>query len=232
MVTMDSHKNVVARFTYTIHTFEECGDMLNDYEGNEYKTVQIGEQCWMAENLKKIHHDLGVLQNNSENDQWSGSGWAYYENDSTYNDIYGKLYSWSAAITPGLCPGGWHVPGDDEWKELERFIGMKEEEIDERFFRGGEENIGGKLKAVGTQFWASPNSNATNESGFTALPGGNAGGTRNFCCLGDGTSWWTSTERAPGATAWGRGLGSSNQGIYRFSGYGIGRGHSVRCIMD
>ncbi|MDR9365766.1 MAG: fibrobacter succinogenes major paralogous domain-containing protein [Balneolaceae bacterium] len=235
---MDSHKQIIARFASTIDdTFDECGDTVLDYEGNEYKTVQIGDQCWMAENLKKINHDNGEITHRPNIDDWDytvPSSWAYYDNDSTNNKLHGKLYSWVAATQPGLCPQGWHLPTDEEWKDLELSLGMSESELnDDLHQRGESENVGGKLKLAGTKYWESSNFGATNESGFSALPSGRTSGDTPFAGFGIVANFWTSTKGTAGELAFSRGLSTWGGGIDRRDGSSIAtNGKSIRCVLD
>jgi uncharacterized protein (TIGR02145 family) len=159
---------------------------LYDKDGNGYDTVHIGTQVWMKQNLKTIHYLNGILiPNVTDNTAWSGlssGARCYYNNDpATYADTYGALYNWYAVNTGNLCPFGWHVPTDNEWTALVNYL-------------GGTSIAGGKLKEAGLTHWNSPNTGATNSSGFTALPGGYrlTSGTYNF--IGKLGYWWTSTE--------------------------------------
>jgi uncharacterized protein (TIGR02145 family) len=148
------------------------GANILDVEGNSYKTVIIGKQTWMAENLKVAKYNDGTkIPNIKDDSAWIATeigAWCHYNNDSTFNIKYGKLYNWYTVnpMTNGyknICPVGWHVPGDDEWEVLKDYLGGK--------------NIAGpKLKEEGTESWVSPNKESTNISLFTALPGG----ARNF----------------------------------------------------
>jgi len=144
---------------------------INDIDGNIYETVQIGDQLWMAENLKVTHY-----QNSDEipyiyNDPQYGA-YINYSNNADNVGVYGRLYNWFAVNDErGLCPDNWHVPSDDEFKSLEMYLGMSESEANGEGLRGTDE--GGKLKEEGNEHWNSPNTGATNETGFTALPGGN-----------------------------------------------------------
>ena len=144
---------------------------VTDIDGNVYETVQIGGQLWMAENLKVTHY-----QNNDEipyiyNDPQYGA-YINYSNNANNVGVYGRLYNWFAVNDErGLCPDNWHVPSDDEFKSLEIYLGMSESEANGEGLRGTDE--GGKLKEEGNEHWNSPNTGATNETDFTALPGGN-----------------------------------------------------------
>ena len=146
-------------------------DTVTDIDGNIYETVQIGDQLWMAENLKVTHY-----QNSDEipyiyNDPQYGA-YINYSNNADNVGVYGRLYNWFAVNDErGLCPDNWHVPSDDEFKSLEMYLGMSESEANGEGLRGTDE--GGKLKEEGNEHWNSPNTGATNETGFTALPGGN-----------------------------------------------------------
>ena len=153
-----------------------CGDTITDYDGNVYETVEIGDQCWMAENLKVTHYRNGdAIPTGYSDSEWpnlSTGAYAVYpwdNDDASQNtcegdctEVYGNLYNWYAVDdTRDICPEGWHVPTDTEWTELEDYLG----------------GAGGKIKSTGTiengdGLWYSPNLGATNESGFTALPGG------------------------------------------------------------
>jgi uncharacterized protein (TIGR02145 family) len=159
---------------------------VTDIDGNEYKTVAIGSQVWMAENLKVISYNDGtgtVMYANSEDDLTSIATPAgtFYENNGANGQTYGILYNWHAVASGKLCPTGWHVPTDSEWNTLIDFL-------------GGEDVAGGKMKEAGTAHWNSPNLDATNSSGFTALPAGYLFDNGNYNSLGNVTHWWTSTQ--------------------------------------
>jgi uncharacterized protein (TIGR02145 family) len=153
--------------TRTVAIAPHYGSNITDVEGNSYKTVYIGTQQWMGENLKVSKYSDGTTIPNVTNDsQWSNlttGAWAYNNNDEANNAKYGKLYNWYAVnpTTNGnknICPTGWHVPTDAEWTVLTDFLGG--------------DVAGGKLKEVGTINWKSPNTEAINVSLFTGLPGG------------------------------------------------------------
>jgi uncharacterized protein (TIGR02145 family) len=196
------------------------GLTVTDCEGNRYKTVTIGDQIWMAENLKSTkYNDCSSITNVSSYYDWSiltSGAYAWYNNDATTNkNLYGGLYNWYAVNTHKLCPTGWHIPSNSEWIKLETFI-------------GGSTNGGGKLKETGTNHWNSPNTGATDEFGFTALPGG-------YRYLADGYlnlsgHWWTSTEGSS-STAYYRGIGYIGSEIVTYNEnkeFGL----SVRCIKN
>ena len=149
--------------------------VVQDVDGNYYQTAQIGTQLWMAENLKTTkYNDGSPIPTETDNTIWSTMttpAYCWYDNDETNNKpFYGALYNWYTINTGNLCPSGWHVPSDDEWKTLEIFLGMSQLGADSIGYRGT--NQGGKLKEAGTIHWWSPNTGADNSSGFTALGGG------------------------------------------------------------
>jgi uncharacterized protein (TIGR02145 family) len=194
---------------------------VSDIDGNVYGTVVIGTQTWMAENLKTTRYRDGssiayVLDNGTWSSLNSGA-WSYYNHDSTNNSIYGKLYNWYAvADSRSLCPTGWHVPSDAEWTSLENFL-------------GGSSVAGGKMKAV-SSLWSSPNTGATNESGFSALPGGFRSYDGSFNNFGYNGFWWSSTENSS-TFAWIRYLISNGAYSYRDNANKT-FGFSVRCLKD
>ena len=202
---------------------DDVNSKLTDADGNVYHTVTIGSQVWMVENLKTTkYRDGTAIPNIINNTDWlSLSTGAYrdYNNTSSVSTIYGKLYNWYAvADSRNLCPSGWHVPSDADWTILTTYL-------------GGESVAGGKLKEIDTTHWKSPNTGATNETGFTALPGGQFSlfsGT--FDGIGSYTAWWSSIESYPDLV-WFRGL-HYNSKIVTLS-YSIKKtGLSVRCLKD
>lgn len=197
----------IAIGTGTILPSFECGDVLVDPRDDQtYTTVQIGNQCWMAENL---------------NYETSNTWW--YDNSSANGDVYGRLYTWDAALT--ACPPNWHLPSDDEWKQLERYLGMSQIEADHEDWRGIYE--GEKLKSISG--WNN-NGNGTDEFGFSALPGGYRYYGGSFDDLGDGGYWWSATEDYS-VSAWYRGLYYGSDKVARNINYGED-GFSVRCLRD
>ena len=213
---------------------------LKDIEGNVYNTIKIGKQWWMAENLKTTMYNDGTpIPYFDDNLEWKGistPAYCWYDNEeSTYKATYGALYKWQTVNTGKLCPKGWHVPSDAEWKILEMYLGMTQEQSDMEGPRGAP--AGGKLKETGLDYWWEPNFGATNETGFTALPGGVHVGIpseNDFSGIGEVGCWWSSTPFFYGSDlvdAW-----------KRFTSYGeanIGRDHpsimdglSVRCLKD
>ena len=183
------------------------GQFIDNRDGKTYKTIQIGNQVWMAENL------------NYE----PSSGYWIYDNDFSYASTYGLLYNWETANN--VCPSGWHLPSDTEWKQLEMYIGMSQSDADNTDERGT--NEGTKLKA--TYGW-SANGNGTDEYGFTALPGGMRNSAGYFFQAGLCAYFWSSTEDGSFYACY-RSL-SYNTGIYRSNTGGKGDAFYVRCIKD
>ena len=200
-----------------------------DQEGNSYKTIVIGSQEWMAENLKTSTYSNGdQIPNVIDQNEWSNlttGAWVHYNNDSQYECPYGKLYNWYAAADPrNICPSGWHVPSDAEWSTLINYL-------DPNANGGGYDNLaGGKMKSSGYQYWLAPNQNATNESGFTSLPGSYRLSDGIFDPIGAYSVFWSSTELYS-FEAWSRYLsylvGSTGQISYNKK-----YGHSIRCIKN
>lgn len=159
---------------------------ITDKDGNVYTSVTIGTQVWMVENLKTTKQDDNTnIPLVTDNTAWANlttPGYCWYNNDaSTYKASYGAMYNWYALSTGKLCPTGWHIPSDAEWTTLTTFL-------------GGENTAGGKLKETGTTHWSGPNTGATNETGFTALPGGLRGYSNGiFISIGQYGYWWSSS---------------------------------------
>ncbi|MCP4090197.1 MAG: hypothetical protein GY746_10440 [Gammaproteobacteria bacterium] len=244
--------------TYTVTVSNTCGsdsdevtvmNYLTDIrDGNTYTTVLIGTRCWMAENLAYLP---SVYPSNS------GSYTTPYYYVYGYHGViidsakarsnyltYGVLYNWPAAMAghtssnsvpsgvQGICPAGWHLPSDEEWKMLEGEVdsqyGYPDSEWDEDDWRGTD--AGGNLKESGTTHWNSTNKGATNSSGFTALPAGYRDSNTSFRNLGENTSFWSSTE-SNSYSARGRFLIYFYTSVYRFIDL-KDNGFSVRCTMD
>lgn len=152
-----------------------CPPSVTDIDGNVYKTVKIGSQCWIQENLKttKFRNGDAIAELKGSNN--NNGGYAYYNNNPA-NNIYGKLYTWNTAVDLRcLCPGGFRVPNTNDWFKLGMYV----------------QGDGGKLKSVNS--WNTPNVGATNSTGFTGLPGGWRSGSGTFNYLGDQGFWWSST---------------------------------------
>jgi len=206
---------------------------ITDIDGNTYRTVKIGNQWWMAENLKVTHYRNGdAIPNVTDATEWSNlttGAYCNYDNDEGHVDTYGRLYDWySVNDSRNIAPEGWHVPTDEEWKELEMYLGMSQSEADDIGKRGIDE--GGKLKEAVTDHWMSPNAGATNESGFSALPGGFRHYYGYFVVMGYNAIFWSSTEYG-GNLVWCRSLRSYFSGVNR-DHYPKLFGFSVRLVRD
>jgi uncharacterized protein (TIGR02145 family) len=208
-----------------------AGGIVSDIEGNLYNTVVIGTQTWMAENLKTTkYNDGSSIPLLADSLTWTFStspGYCWYNNnENEYKTTYGALYNLYSINTGKLCPIGWHVSTKVEWETLMTYL-------------GGSNFAGGKLKEIGTTHWISPNYGATNESGFTGLPGGSrtitvssSGNSSKFSGLGTFGSWWGIT------TTSGREVFSllNDEGLVFYSrpwlSYSPSNGFSVRCIKE
>jgi uncharacterized protein (TIGR02145 family) len=210
---------------------------ITDIDGNSYSIVTIGNQVWMKENLKVTkYNDGSAIPNVTDKNAWLGlttGAYCWYNNDAGSNkNTYGGLYNWYAVSdNRNICPTGWHAPTDAEWKILEMSLGMTQAQADrEGYGRGTTE--GGKLKETIITHWLSPNTGATNESGFTALPSGTRNLSGSFEKIGEQTYLWSSTVRGSD-NAWGRSLSYDSTRVYRGDFYFKKiDGFSVRCLKD
>ena len=213
-----------------------AGLKLRDIDSNLYSAVEIGTQTWMAENLKVTHYPNGdAIPLEIDNTAWTNFGenntddaYCFYENNSAHGDTYGALYTYAAAIgddwardntaNQGICPDGWHLPTDAEWTVLADYL-------------GGASVAGGKMKETGTSHWVTPNTGATNESGFTGLGGGyRYFGNGVFGSSGAYGIFWTATENSS-SNAWYRGL-YYNDANFSLNNYPKSYGFSVRCMKN
>ncbi|MFH0898415.1 MAG: fibrobacter succinogenes major paralogous domain-containing protein [bacterium] len=198
------------------------GPDVIDIDSNLYHSVTIGTQTWLTENLKVKHYRDGVLiPNVIDSTLWGANltgARCYYNNDSiTYADTYGALYNWYAvANSSNICPTGWHMPSKDEWSVLITNL-------------GGYNIAADKMKETGTAHWLSPNANATNESGFTALPGGFRRINNTFDYLGGVCFFWAAKYGTSGNSFYN--LCGEDSEIYNDIG-NKPDGFSVRCIKD
>ena len=195
---------------------------VTDIDGNVYRTITIGQQEWMAENLRTASYSTGSsITNITDMDEWeentSEGSWVYYENDESHDAVYGKLYNWFAVTdTQGLCPEGWHVPSGDEWNILTDYL-------------GGSDTAGCSMKEAGTSHWENPNTCANNLSGFTALPGGYHDPS-GFVNIGRYGGWW-STDEDNEARAWFHTLNYDNSALWHL--FMVKKNDlSVRCVKD
>lgn len=205
-------------FTF-LFSFEPLfSQTVTDIDGNVYNTVVIGTQEWTVENLITTKTNDGIpIPLVTDNTNWvnlTTPGYCLYENLTTNADVYGYLYNWFAVNTHKLCPTGWAVPTDAEWNVLIDFL-------------GGTNEAGNKLKEAGTVHWAM-NPGATNESGFTGLPGGQRGAYGVYDLLRGCGTFWSASE-----------VNENFAGIYNLTLYGglvqyisevKGAGKSVRCL--
>ena len=198
---------------------------ITDLDGHTYNVVKIGSQTWMGQNLNVSRFRNGdpILEAKTD-EAWEKAGadkkpvWCFYEASTENGKIYGKLYNWFAVNDPRcLAPKGWHIPSDKEWNTLSTAL-------------GGHEKSGGKLKEKGTTHWKSPNNEATNESGFTALPGGINYSFGTFVKMGTTGYWWTTIEDGDD-TAILYSLNYEDNALFNlFLNKGVGI--SVRCLKD
>ncbi|MCK5775269.1 MAG: PKD domain-containing protein [Bacteroidales bacterium] len=218
-----------------------AGEMVTDYDGNSYQTIEIGTQTWMKENLKVTHYPDGTaIPYVTDNAAWVDLGdnndddaYCFYNNNlNNEEETYGALYTWAAAMggtgwssntnpsgVQGVCPDGWHLPSRNEWLQLLDFL-------------GGRMVSGGKMKEAGTSHWLSPNTGADNSSGFTGIPSGYRSytGDAEFNNLGEAAIYWSATEYDGSRSYYSRlrynyvqGSDGSNKNS---------TGYSVRCVKN
>jgi uncharacterized protein (TIGR02145 family) len=202
---------------------------IADIEGNLYGAVYIGNQVWTTENLKTTRlNDNTIIPDVPDDSTWvhlSTPALCWLRNDIQFKDVYGALYNWFTVETGKLCPAGWHVPSDAEYKTLEQTLGMNAAQIDLLEWRGTDQ--GTKMKS--TTGWAD-GENGTNTSGFTALPGGYRWAKNGaFNGIGMLSYWWSSELNEE--YGWYRRLDGTNAGVYR-SGTSKTGGKYVRCVKD
>jgi len=195
---------------------------LSDIEGNTYKTVKIGTQVWMAENLKTTRFndetDIPLISENTAWGKLTTPGYCWYNNDaSSFKNTYGALYNGYAVSTGKLCPAGWHVPEKEEWQALRDFL-------------GDSLTAGGKLKETATAHWLSPNKGADNSTGFTAVGGGIRYFEGTFASFLSYASLWSATE-VTNDDYWYTGL-YFDDAAFTINHRNRKHGFSVRCIKD
>jgi uncharacterized protein (TIGR02145 family) len=194
---------------------------VTDIDGNTYATIKIGDQWWMTENLKVTHYSNGeAIPNVIDGITWAGlatGAYCEYNNDVNNVTTYGRLYNWYAINdSRNIAPAGWHVPTDAEWQTLISYL-------------GGEDVAGGKMKETGAMHWLDP-TGATNESGFSALPGGCRYSDGNYGTMRSNAHFWSSTVYDSG-NAWRRTLLYYYLGVTHFAD-DKRLGFSVRCVKD
>lgn len=208
---------------------------ITDIEGNTYQIITIGNKTWTQNNMNVTKYSDGTpIPQVTDENSWTNmeiGAWCYYNNITTNGITYGKLYNWYAvkgiydsasasnpALRKKLAPNGWHIPSDTEWTTLIDYL-------------GGLTVAGGKMKSTGAMIWQSPNVGATNESGFSGLPGGGRninGGT--FADIGKNSYWWCSSEKTT-TSAWYYILNNGYVNAYRSSN-NKKLGFAVRCVKD
>jgi len=222
MKTLLSLLLVVSYITVSCKKDSDSNSTVIDIEGNVYHIVKIGTQAWMMENLKtskfKDGTSIPLVTNDAEWGNLNTAGFCWYDNDSiSYKDTYGALYNWNAVNTGKLAPAGWHIATDADWKTLTIYL-------------EGDSVAGGKLKENGTSHWATPNTGATNASGFTAIPGGYRHTDGGFFEIGQSGNWWSSTNDNADNDYF-RGMAYNYKRVSR-SLYNKKSGFSVRCVMN
>ena len=212
-----------------IYIYYDSTGTVIDVEGNEYRTIKVDTQWWMAENLTTTKYRNGdPIPNITEDTAWSNlasGAYCKYDNSTTISPIYAKLYNFYAVCDPrGLAPEGWHVPSDGEWITLIDYL-------------GGEDVAGGKMKIMGSiaDFgccWSHPNTGATNSSGFSAIPCGERINNGSFANLHAFALWWTTTPENIEETVHHSRYVVNDETII-FTGHpSMNWGLSVRCIKD
>jgi uncharacterized protein (TIGR02145 family) len=227
---------VCAGTTVTLSVNIGPENTVTDIDGNVYQTVLIGTQLWMQENLRTTKYSDGTdIQLVTDDNEWANNSingtkspmMSWYNNDqATYTaNKFGALYNWFAVSrstngNKNVCPTGWHVPSDAEWTVLTNYL-------------GGVSVAGGKMKSTGTQYWQSPNQDATNESGFSGVPGGLRYHSGQFGTIGWHGYWWSDIEYFTYLT---------DAASLLFLVYNLGNvdmpihgkylGYSVRCLRD
>jgi uncharacterized protein (TIGR02145 family) len=229
--------NILLLFASTLYA-QVQKDTVLDIDGNVYHTVKIGTQVWMVENLKVTHFRNGdSISNIKDYFKWNeitSSAYCNYRNDAKNAKIYGRLYNWYTVVdTRRICPAGWHVPDYNEWLTLINYL-------------GGLDSAGGKMKETGNTHWAPPfisfnTSGATNESGFTALPGGHRyyvpdssfaqQVVQAFDQLKTHAYFWSSSAEGSAKIPWGYFINSDGPDI-KGSNYMMTMGLSIRCLKD
>lgn len=195
------------------------GNTVTDIDGNVYPVVKIGHQVWMAENLRTTKYNDGTaIKLLPDYDLWeteTGGAFCYYMNNADNKNPFGGLYNFAAVKTGKLCPDGWHVPVLEEWQALTRYLN---------------DIPGAKLKEKGTTNWVKNATNANNETGFTALPGGHRYASGNFSSFGNQGSWWTKTKKSE-AEAYHIVIHDYTSLVPSYVSK-VNDGRSVRCVRD
>lgn len=219
----------------TVSVVEKTTGSVTDIDGNIYQTIKVGDQWWLAENLKVTHFRNGeAIPHITDAGEWYSltiTAYCEYDTNAENVDTYGRLYNWFAIIdTRMIALEGWHVPSDEEWKQLEMALGMSQSEADNSGYRGVDQ---GSQLADNPELWnegALVNNTALGSSGFAALPGGYRGFAGTFYNLGSNTYFWSATHSHRDSAA-GRTLSHDSASVYRSNG-GKRFGFSVRLVKD
>jgi len=201
---------------------------VSDLDGNIYATIKIGNQNWMAENLRTSHYANGdLIPNVPESNEWinlTSGAWVHYENNPELNALHGKLYNWHAIQNAkGICPKGWHVPSNEEWNTLLNYL-------------GGKEIAGGKLKSKLLNAWAfhfngqSTESEPNNESGFSSVASGSRSVDGMFGLMSFRATYWSSNEYSA-SDAYTREIFWNGDAAGSFNEYKK-NGYSCRCVQN
>lgn len=211
-----------------VNSNSSAEELLTNIDGAAAAPVKIGTQKWMATNLNVTRYRNGdKIPQVKDSATWATlttGAWCYYKNDPANGATYGKLYNWYAVNDiRGLAPVGYHIPTDGEWAVLSAFL-------------GSDSVAGAKMKSTGTietatGLWHSPNTNATNSTGFTGLPGGYRNNNAIFYYIGFNGYWWSSTENENNIDAFYRNVSYDNSYLFK-TFLNKGYGYSVRCVKD
>ena len=234
-IVLKLDKGAKERLKIELEPGNETGTMV-DQDGNTYKTVKIGEQWWMAENLRVKHYRNGELipkvESGSKWEKLSNGAYCYYKNQKKYSNIFGYLYNWYAVNDKrNIAPKGWHVPTDEEWKKLEVTLGMSQSEAFDTGYRG--KNEGCKLAGI-VSLWedgVTKNNPDFGSSELTALPGGYRNDNGKYAGMGKRATFWLSSDYFT-YTAWFRIIDYDHTKVYRFDEFKKLLGRSVRCVRD
>jgi uncharacterized protein (TIGR02145 family) len=231
-VTLTATNSIGSNSSSQTFTVTNSTNIHTDIDGNSYNTITLGTNKWMKENLKTTKYSNGDLIPNPNSSAWSGltsAAWCYYDNNASNNAVYGKLYNFFVVEdTKNVCPIGWHVPTDAEWKALERYLGMTQTQADAELWRGTNQ---GSILSGTALLWQAGNlkSNAQfGTSGFNAIPAGFRYISGVFGYLGTGSFFWTSTV-TDGSNSVVRNLYFENTDVLRYSDFKTG-GRSIRCV--
>lgn len=202
--------------------YAEEGDGVTDFQGVYYKTIKLGTQEWMAQNLRSFKYNDGEdIPQDTSTASWlsrTTGAWCWYDNYPPHEIPHGKLYNFYAVESKKLCPQNWHVPKYNDWEILANYL-------------GGAGVAGDKMKLTGTDFWVAPNSGATNKSKFSAYPSGLRDISGAFAAQGHATEWWTSEINESNDEGYFARIQASDDNLNLFD-QAKNRGKSIRCVKD